>query len=123
VKRVAAPADERHPAILFVDPEDGATGVFRDAPIALRTSVPLDPASVGPGSIRVHDDAGTVPGSARLIADGSLVLWTPERLLRADALHFIVADGLRDRRGRVVAPLWSRFVACAIGREDLLLPF
>jgi len=122
VRRLLSQADAEGPAILFVDPGDGATGIFHDAPVALRASTPLDPHSVGPCSLRVHDDAGAVPGSAWLLADGCLLVWRAERLLRADALHFVVADGLRDRRGRCLAPHWSRFVPCAIGREDLLLP-
>lgn len=113
---------EPAPAVLFVDPEDGATGIFRDAPVALRVSAPLDPQCLGPDSFRVHDDAGMVPGQARLLADGRLLLWRAARPLRALALHFVVAQGLRDRRGRAIAPHWSRFVPCAIGREDLNLP-
>ncbi len=116
------PAPESAPAVLFVDPEDGATGILRDAPVALRLSAPLDPDCLGPDTLRIHDDAGRVPGQARLLADGCLLLWRAARPLRALALHFVVAQGLRDRRGRAIAPHWSRFVPCAIGREDLNLP-
>jgi hypothetical protein len=117
----AAAADVTPPAILFVDPEDGATGVMRDTAIALRLSAPLDPDSVGPETLRVHDDGGAVPGAACVLADGRLLVWRAERPLRPLALHFVVARGLRDRRGREVPAHWSRFVPCAISREDLLL--
>lgn len=122
MRRPAGARGADAPAILFVDPEDGATGILCDTPVALRLSSPVDPASLGPETLRVHDDAGPVPGEARLLADGRLLVWRAARLLRPLALHFVVAQGLRDRRGREVAPHWSRFVPCAIGREDLLLP-
>lgn len=122
MKRISGACERAAPSILFVDPGDGATGILRDAPVALRLSAPLDPASVGPDSLRVHDDAGRVPGEARLLADGRLLVWRAARPLRALALHFVVAQGLRDRCGRDLAPHWSHFVPCDIGREDLILP-
>lgn len=119
MRRPPAPAEDGPPQILFVEPEDGSTGVFLDTPVALRASVPLDPLSVGPESLRVHDDVGRVPGVARVLADACVVLWRATRPLRPEAIHFVVVDGVRDCRGRTLARYWSRFVPCGIGREDL----
>jgi hypothetical protein len=119
MRRQVEPVEDAPPQILFVEPEDGSTGVFLDTPVALRASVPLDPLSVGPESLRVHDDTGRVPGVARVLADACVVLWRASRPLRPQTIHFVVVDGLRDRRGRALAPHWSRFVPCGIGREDL----
>ncbi len=120
MRRLAERADDAQPQILFVEPEDGSTGVFFDTPVAVRASAPLDPLSVGPDSLRVHDSAGRVPGAARVLTDACVALWRASRPLRPGALHFVVADGLRDRQGRELRPHCSRFVPCAIGREDLL---
>jgi hypothetical protein len=110
--------DER-PAIALVEPGDGATGIFRDAPVALRTSAPVDPRSLTAETLRVQDPEGRVPGHARASADGRLLVWWPERLLQPDVLHFVVVRGLLDLRGRPVAPHFSRFVPCGLARQDL----
>ena len=50
------------PAVARVDPRDGATQVLRDAPVILRISQPLDPASLSLETVSVEDDGGAVPG-------------------------------------------------------------
>lgn len=109
------------PAVARVDPRDGATQVLRDAPVILRISQPLDPESLSLETVSVEDDGGTVPGRLRLSPDFLVVIWGGDRPLRPGILHFVVARGLRDRRGRPVNPHWSRFVPCDLAREDLRL--
>jgi hypothetical protein len=109
------------PMVARVDPSDGATQVLRDAPVVLRMSQPLDPESLSPESVSVQDDCGTVPGCLRLSPDFHVVIWGAERHLRPGILHFVVARGLRDQRGRLVDPHWSRFVPCDLARADLRL--
>ncbi|MFI5184469.1 MAG: Ig-like domain-containing protein [Vicinamibacteria bacterium] len=115
----ADPAPDRSPMVARVDPSDGATQVLRDAPVVLRISEPLDPQSLSPESVLVQDDGGTVPGWLKLSPDFYVVIWGAERHLRPGILHFVVARGLRDRRGRLVDPHWSRFVPCDLARDDL----
>jgi hypothetical protein len=115
------PRSGHSPAVARVDPSDGATQVLRDAPVILRMSQPLDPESLSPESVSVQDDNGTVPGWLRLSPDFQVVIWGAERHLRPGILHFIVARGLRDQRGRPVDPHWSRFVPCDLARSDLRL--
>ena len=110
--------DER-PGIALVEPGDGATGIFRDAPVALRVSAPVDPRSLTAETLRVQDPDGCVPGHAQASGDGCLLVWWPERLLQPDVLHFVVVRGLFDLRGRPVAPHFSRFVPCGFARQDL----
>jgi len=117
----ADPRADRPPTVARVDPNDGATQVLRDAPVILRLSQPLDPESLSPQSVSVQDDFGTVPGCLRLSPDFHVVIWGAERFLRPGILHFVVARGLRDQRGRPVDPHWSRFVPCDLARSDLRL--
>ena len=103
-----------------VDPRDGATGVFRDAPVLARLSHPADAATVHPGSFRVEESGGAeVPGDLLLSPDGRLVIWTAARLLAPGIEHLVTADGLKDRKGREVAPHRSRFVPGALARGDV----
>ena len=102
-----------------VDPGDGATGVFRDTPVLARLSHPADAASVT-GSFRVEErGGGEVPGAVLLSPDGRLLIWTAARLLAPGVEHLVTADGLKDHRGRQVAPHRSRFVPCALARDDV----
>ena len=116
----AGPSDHT-PIVARVDPNDGATQVLRDAPVILRVSQPVDPRSLSPESVSVQDDYGTVPGWLSLSPDFHVVIWGAERHLRPGILHFVVARGLRDQRGRLVDPHWSRFVPCDLARSDLRL--
>jgi hypothetical protein len=120
MKQIDSPAPES-PGIIRVDPDDGATGVFRDAPVALRANQPVDPGSIGPEALRVQDSEGPVPGRVRLSPDRRVLIFCPERPFQPGRLHFVVALGLRDARGRLLEPHWSRFVPCDLGREDLAI--
>lgn len=111
--------DDRIAGVALVEPDDGATGIFCDAPVALRISSPVDPRSLTAETLCVQDPQGCVPGRVQASGDGCLVFWQPERLLQPDVLHFVVVRGLRDRRGRPVAPHFSRFVPCGLARKDL----
>jgi hypothetical protein len=120
--RPAASLDGREPesaGVALVEPGDGATGIFCDAPIALRISAPVDPRSLTVETLRVQGPGGLVPGRAQASGDGRLVVFWPARPLQPDVLHFVVVRGLRDLRGRPVAPHFSRFVPCALARHDL----
>ena len=103
-----------------VDPGDGATGVFRDAPVLACLSHPADAATVHDRSFRVEEAGGiAVPGEVLLSPDGRLLIWTGTRLLAPGVEHLVTADGLKDHRGREVAPHRSRFVPCALARGDV----
>jgi hypothetical protein len=115
------PGQDLPPTVARVDPSDGATQVLRDAPVILRISQPLDPESLSLETVSVEDDCGAVPGRLRLSPDSHVVIWGGDRPLRPGIIHFVVARGLRDRRGRPVHPHWSRFVPCDLAREDLRL--
>ncbi len=109
----------RPPKVVYVDPWDGATGVFRDAPVAVRVSTAVDPRTLSAQTLRIQDEDGPVPGRLALWGDARLVVFEPARPMRADVWHFVVVSGLADPRGRRVLPHWSRFIPCDVGREDL----
>lgn len=102
-----------------VDPEDGASGVFRDVLVLARLSHRVDPESVSRETFRIEDAAGEVPSRLELSPDGFVVFCRPSRPLTPGVEHLIVASGLRDHRGRLVAAHRSRFVPWDLTRNDL----
>jgi Big-like domain-containing protein len=105
--------------VLRVEPRDGATGVFRDTPIVASLSHPLQPSSVTSEAFAVFDEDGAVPGRSALSADGRCVVWQAERLLVPGSRHRVNVSGLRDLRGRTMAPHRSDFVPCDLSFRDL----
>lgn len=108
------------PLVLRVDPRDGATGVFRDAPVVACLSHAADATSVSPATFRVEEEGGgIVPGHVALSPDRAVLIFTAGRLLRAGVEHVVKADGLRDARGMLVRPHSSRFVPCDLVIGDV----
>lgn len=105
--------------VLRVEPQDGATGVFRDTPIVASLSHTLQPSSVTAEAFAVEDEDGAVPGRSALSADGRCVVWRAERLLVPGSAHRVTVSGLRDVRGRTMAPHRSGFVPCDLTFRDL----
>lgn len=105
--------------VLQLDPADGATGVFRDALVVASLSHALEAASVTAEAFAVEDEQGTVPGRPALSPDGRCLTWRPERLLVPGVTHRVTVAGLRDLRGRAVAPYRSRFVPCDLTYRDV----
>jgi len=103
--------------VLRVDPLDGATGVFRDAPVLVRLSGPLDDASLTAEAFSVRDPDGPVPGSLSRVAV-DLLVWNASRALRPHAIHFVLTRGLRDVAGHAIADHCSRFVCGELGFAD-----
>jgi hypothetical protein len=114
----AAREASRPPAVVSVNPVDGATGVFRDSLVAVRLSVPVDPRTLDARTLRVQEVEGPVPGRLALWGDACVVVFQPERALRPHVIHFVIVSGLADRAGRSVRPHCSRFVPCDLSLED-----
>jgi hypothetical protein len=105
--------------VLRTDPEDGSTGVLCDAAVLAILSGPIDDASVWPGSVRLCDGEGEVPGGIETLGMGQALLFRPTRRLRAGVPHEVVIAGLRDRQGRPVPSHVSRFVPWGLALSDL----
>jgi Big-like domain-containing protein len=114
------PPGDRPARVMRIDPADGATGVFLDDPVVASLSHPADPASATAETFRVADDAGDVPGHLRLSSDARVLVWTPERLLCPGIEHTVTIAGLRDLRGREMAPHASRFAPCRFSARDVM---
>jgi len=106
-----------HGHVVWVEPEDGARNVLRDAIVLVRASTPVDPK--GLDGIEVRDEEGVVPARLEVSSDPCVVVWRPERLLRAGAPHLIVVEGWRDHRGRQLPPLRSWFVCGPLAGPEL----
>lgn len=121
--RSGAAADEAEPpSVLRVNPEDGAVGVFRDAPVIVSLSHPVDPLQLAPDAVRVEtSDGAPVDGRVTASPDGAVLIWTAAAALSAGAIHFVALRGLRDRRGLELRPHVTRFVPCDLSLSDLFL--
>jgi hypothetical protein len=109
----AGETEDREPTrVLRVDPQDGGAGVFRDSPVVVRLSQPVDLASLSPTTLQVEGPLGAVPGRICTSPDGECLIWTGEQLFAPESLHFVVVRGLLDLHGRSVEPHVSRFVPC-----------
>ena len=107
----AVPGDAEAPTVLRVNPEDGAVGVFRDAPVIVSLSHPVDPGSLTPEAVRVEtSDGAVVEGRVRPSPDGAVLIWTAARSLTAGTVHFVALRGLRDRRGLDLKPHVTRLI-------------
>lgn len=116
---LAEPETPEAARLLAVDPADGALGVLRDGAVVLRFSRALDPRSVTTGTIRLLADAGAVPAFLSLSPDRRLVVCAPQRALAPEAMHFVVAEGVRDAEGRELPRHLSRFRTGPVAIGDL----
>lgn len=105
--------------VVRVDPADGLRGVFRDTPVLLRLSRPVDPMTVRADTVRVEYAGGRVPAHLRLSPDGRVVVWRADDLLETAVEHVITVCGVRDARGREVLPHCSRFVPSTLTWAEL----
>jgi Big-like domain-containing protein len=117
--RAALCAGDDAVRVLHLDPTDGATGVFRDALVVASLSHVVEASSVTAEAFAVDDEEGAVPGRTSLSADGRCVVWRAARLLAPGVPHRVRIAGLKDRRGRTMAPLQSRFVPCDLTYRDV----
>jgi hypothetical protein len=107
------------PRVLRIDPGEGAAGVFRDTPVVALLSHAADRQSLDAHVLVVTDASSRVPGRVVLSADGRVLVWQSDRLLRAGECHEVQCAGLRDLRGREIAGLFTRFVPCDITWSDV----
>jgi hypothetical protein len=105
--------------VVRVDPRDGACGVFRDAPVVVCVSHPLEPGSLSPDTLRVESAEGNIPGRLHMSPDGAVVIWMAASPLQPGVEHRVQALGLRDWRGLPVTPHQSSFVPCSLAIGDV----
>ena len=106
--------------VLRTDPADGESGVWRDIAVVAWISAPIDPATVGRGSLVVEAREGSVDGELSLSPDGLVVLWRPLQPLEARVRHRVTVRQLCDRRGRAVEPYETDFWPCDLTHREVL---
>jgi hypothetical protein len=114
------PTGDDAPRVLRVDPWDGATTVFGDAPVVITLSHAADPATLGPRTIRVRGEDEPARGGLAQSPDGRVVIWTPDTPLARGVAHTIEVSGVRDRRGREVLAHRSTFTVAHRSLDELL---
>ena len=106
--------------VVRIDPADGAAGVLGDAPVVVTFSHPVASHSLGHRTLRVWEGLFPVTGRLTLSPDACVVIWSPERPMRAGMEHTVEIAGLRDQRGREVQRHRSAFTVGSHTLEDLL---
>ena len=106
--------------VVRVDPSAGAAGVLGDAPVVVTFSRPVASHGLGHRTLRVWEDQFPVTGRLTLSPDACVVIWSPERPMRAGMEHTVEIAGLRDPRGREVQRHRSVFTVGHHTLEDLL---
>ena len=105
--------------VVRVDPPDGAVGVLADTPVVARLSHAVDRDSVTPETFMVQVHGAQTPGTLRCSPDGHLLVWSPTTTLDPGVPHDVRIRGLKDLRGREVAPHASSFTPCDLISPDL----
>lgn len=95
--------DAERPMLVSSTPPDGSVGVSPDAPIVLRFSEPLDPASVTPSSVYLTDGSQSV--SANLEMNGATVTLTPVQSLQRGRHYWLHVNSVADTLGNLI-PEW-----------------
>ncbi len=99
------PPDTTPPAVVTVQPADGAVGVLVTASVTVTFSEALDPATVVAGNMRLLDAAGNeAPATVALSTDGRTLTLTPAGSLAFNADYRLLIAGLADSAGNVLAP-------------------
>lgn len=104
----ATAPDATAPAVLAVDPPDGAVGVAPTARVGVGFDEPIEPSSCFPGSIRLFDGQGrAVDGYTT--AQENTGTYTPKAPLLAGQTYTVevMPGGVTDINGNAVAEKWS----------------
>jgi hypothetical protein len=108
------------PRVLRVDPWDGATTVFGDAPVVITLSHAADGGTLDARTVRICAGGHAACGHVTQSPDGRVVIWTPETPLARGLQHTVEVSGVRDRRGREVLPHRSAFTVALRSLDELL---
>lgn len=105
------------PSVSEIRPGNGATGVWRDAYIAIDPRLPnpghgIDRTSVSSNTVRVYrtSDGEPVPGVLNVSPGGDALVFTPSSLLASNTEYTVeVTAGVRDTNAAPFVPFLSNF--------------
>lgn len=105
------------PTVVSIEPADGSSGVAYDpaAPVVVRFSEPMDPATVDARTLTVRDEALLVEGQIACDESCSTVTFTPKAPWREGRSHLVeIAAAAADASGiPMAAPSSATFVTAA----------
>ncbi len=115
--------DGEPPVIVAVSPPDGSAEAPVNAHVAVRVDEPVDPQTVGSGSILVTDpDGAPVPGEVTLDAARTRLLFAPAAPLVPGATYLVEVAGFADGAGNPVEPLAFTFTTALSAVPDETAP-
>ncbi len=98
------------PHVTSITPADGAVNVSLVAPIAVRFSEPIDPASVSVTALIVDSQGAPVAGALALTDGDTLLTFRPAGEFANDTEYRVRVADVRDRSGlSLVTPFIARF--------------
>ncbi len=113
--------DTTPPAVVAIDPADGATGVATNVLVDVLMSEPIDPSFVSASTVALTRNGTPVTGSFSLADANRRIRFWPIPPLQPGAAHVLTLSGLRDVSGNVrPAPVAIDFTTGA--GADLLSP-
>jgi hypothetical protein len=101
-----AGSDTTAPAVVSATPPNGATGVPLNAVVQLQLSQPLDPTTVGSGTVSLSPAAA---GATSLNGSGTLLTFTPSAALAPNTVYTVSAGGAADLSGNAMTPYTAGF--------------
>ncbi len=105
------------PSVTAVNPADGATGTFRDAPVTAEVDLPnvgdgIDPATLNSNTVHLtrSRDGAAVAANLNTTGGGDAIIVQPTANLDANTRYtFEVTNGLKDFSGAAFLPFDSSF--------------
>jgi hypothetical protein len=112
--------------VTAIDPSDGEQAVPTNAHVLVTFSLPLDPASVQAGALRVGAiESGEVAGTVGLVADGTgrTLEFAPSTLLFEDRSHTVlVSEAIRSATGDALGGTTTFTFRTGAGGGGVVLP-
>ncbi|MFN7144072.1 MAG: Ig-like domain-containing protein, partial [Myxococcota bacterium] len=107
--------DEKGPAVLATNPDDGTGGWYVGARVGIGFDEFVEPASAYPGSVRLLDGDGA-PVEGWVSTQETIVTYTPKAPLAPGVTYTVEVDGVTDMHGNVMAGTHTFTFSTAGGR-------
>ena len=110
--------DTTAPTVVSFNPANGATNVALTPPITITVSEPIDPSRVGPNSMGVYVNNGTIraDGSYVVSSDGMVVTFTPAMPFPTNSLVYVYSNldsSITDFANNVLQYTYSTFTTAS----------
>ena len=117
--------DTTGPTVVATTPNDGASEIGGNTPVAFQCDEPINPNTVDNQTVRITADLVEVLGSFEFSSDLRIVTLQPFNLLQSGKLHTVILDGVEDVSGNPMTPFEFSFTTAATGNlaesDDVLV--